>query len=98
MRLTYHPEAEAELIEAAQFYDERLPGLGRQFIDAIENAGATISRFPERYRVLEGDIRRYLVPRFPFAIYYRVTDHELRILAVKHHRRHPDYWRQRVSE
>ena len=98
MRLTYHPEAEAEFIEAAQFYEERLPGLGRQFIAAIENAGAMIRRSPERSRIVEADIRRYLVSRFPFAIYYRVTEHELRILAVKHHRRHPDYWRQRVSE
>jgi hypothetical protein len=31
MRLIYHPEAEAELVDAAEYYEEQLPGLGRSF-------------------------------------------------------------------
>jgi hypothetical protein len=38
MRLTYHPDAEAELIEAAQFYERRVTTLGRQFLDTIDQA------------------------------------------------------------
>jgi plasmid stabilization system protein ParE len=98
MRLTYHPEAEVELIEAARFYEERLPGLGRQFIASIDAAGLAIARSPGRWRLIHADIRRYLMSRFPFAIYYRATEREVRVLAVKHHRRHPDYWRQRLRE
>lgn len=38
------------------------------------------------------------MPRFPYAIYYRILSDQLRILAFKHHSRHPDYWRYRLSD
>ena len=95
MRLIYHPDAEAELIEAAQFYERRVPGLGGQFLAAIDVAVGVIQQAPQRWRVLEADVRRYLLPRFPYAIYYRALPGELRILAFKHHSRHPDYGRYR---
>jgi plasmid stabilization system protein ParE len=96
MRLIYHPEAEAELIEAAQFYEARVPQLGADFLEA---AGRTLSHLlqaPERWRIIEADVRRYSMPRFPYSIYYRVLPNELRILAFAHHRRHPEYWRYRI--
>lgn len=98
MRLIHHPEAAAELIEAARFYERRVPGLGAQFLDAADRAIATIQEAPERWSLLEADVRRYLMARFPFAIYYRILPGELRILAFKHHSRHPDYWRGRISD
>lgn len=97
MPLTYHPEAEAELIGAAQFYEGRVPGLGAQFLDGVDDAIALISQDPQRCRVVEADVRRYMLPRFPYAIYYRILPGDLRVLAIKHHRRHPDYWRSRIS-
>ena len=98
MRLIYHPDAEAELIEAAQFYERRVSTLGAQFLDAVDQAVRTIIDAPERWRVIDAEVRRYLMPRFPYAIYYSVTTGHIRILALKHHRRHPDYWRYRLSE
>ena len=41
---------------------------------------------------------QHIMPRFPYAIYYRGLPDHLRILAFKHHSRHPDYWRYRLSE
>jgi len=38
------------------------------------------------------------MPRFPYAIYYRVLPDHLRILAYKHHSRHPNHWRYRISD
>ena len=98
MRLNYHPDAEAELIEAAQFYERRVSTLGVQFLDAVDQAMGIIISAPDRWSIIEADIRHYLVPRFPYAIYYRVFAEEVRILAVKHHSRHPDYWRHRLAE
>ncbi|MGB8170631.1 MAG: type II toxin-antitoxin system RelE/ParE family toxin [Chthoniobacteraceae bacterium] len=98
MRLIYHPDAEAELIGAAQFYERRVPTLGAQFLNATEIAIRAIVEAPERWSVIEMDVRRYHMPRFPYAIYYRALSDHLRILAFKHHSRHPDYWRYRLSE
>jgi len=95
MRVTYHHAAEAELIETAQFYEHRLSGLGVEFLNAIDQAIAVIVESPERWRVIEKDVQRYLMPRFPFAIYYRMLSDHVRILVIKHHSRHPNYGRGR---
>lgn len=47
--------------------------------------------------MIDGDVRHYLMPRFPYAIYYRVLPDHIRILAFKCHRRKPDYWRERLA-
>ena len=61
MRLIYHPEA--ELIESARFYEQRVPSLGGQFLDAAELAIGAILNAPERWSILEAGVRRYLIPR-----------------------------------
>ncbi|MEO5754479.1 MAG: type II toxin-antitoxin system RelE/ParE family toxin [Chthoniobacterales bacterium] len=98
MRLIYHPDAEAELIEAARFYEGRVSTLGSQFLDAADRAITVILEAPDRWSVIEEDVRHYLMLRFPYAVYYRVLTDHIRILAFKHHSRHPDYWRYRLSE
>ena len=95
MRVIYHPAAEAELIESAQFYERRVPGLGKEFVEAIDRAVASIAEDPQRWRIIRADVRRYVMPRFPFAIYYRMLPDHLRILTLKHHKRHPNYGRDR---
>ena len=97
MRVIYHPDAGEEVIRAAEFYEKQVPSLGGQFLDAIEEAVTRIIESPKRWRILEKDVRRFLLPRFPFAIYYRAPGDHIRILAVKHHSRHPDCWRARLQ-
>ena len=96
MRVIHHPEATAELTEAGRFYEEKVAGLGAEFLDAVDDAVRMISASPTRWRTMEDDVRRYLMPRFPYAIYYRVLPDHVRILAFKHHSRHPAYWRHRA--
>ena len=97
MRLTYHPEAEAEVVEAAEFYETRASGLGDRFLREFDVAVAEIQASPSLWPVVEGDLRCHAMGRFPFGIYYRVHAEELRILVVKHHSRHPEYWRHRLG-
>jgi toxin ParE1/3/4 len=98
MRLIYHPDAEAELIQAARFYESRVSTLGSEFLDAADRAIAVIVEAPDRWSIIEADVRRYLMLRFPYAVYYRVFRDSIRILAFKHHSRHPDYWRYRLPD
>ena len=98
MRLTYHPDAEHELIAAAQYYERRVATLGVQFLDEADRAVSIILDAPERWKIIEEDVRTYLMPRFPYAIYYRAFSDRVHILAFKHHSRHPEYWRYRASE
>jgi len=98
MRLIYHPDAETELIEAAQYYESRVVTLGVQFLAEADRAVAMIMNCPERWRITEEGVRCYSMPRFPYSIYYRDFPDRVHILAFKHHSRHPDYWRYRISE
>jgi len=98
MRLIYHPHARAELVEAATYYERRVPGLGAQFREEANRTASKILEAPHRWRMIDVDVRRVLIVRFPFAVYYRVFSDHVQILAVKHHKRHPDYWRHRLNE
>ena len=98
MCLTYHPEAEAELIESAQFYENRTTALGAQFLDAVDRAIRIIQDAPTRGQLHKGDARSHMLKRFPFSIYYRIQMDELRILAFQHHSRRPAYWKNRLTD
>ncbi|MCP5520229.1 MAG: type II toxin-antitoxin system RelE/ParE family toxin [Verrucomicrobiales bacterium] len=98
MRLSYHPEARKEVVEAARFYEGKVPGLGAEFLAEFNRAVALILETPDRWRFLEHDLRRFLMRRFPYGILYKVFGEEVRILVVKHHSRHPDYWQGRLTE
>ena len=95
LAVIYHPEAEAEIIEAALFYNERVPRLGVDFLDEIDQGIAAILDQPTLWRAVEEDIRRYLIKRFPYAIMYRIELNNIRVLAVAHHSRSPGYWKHR---
>jgi hypothetical protein len=94
----HHPLATAEIGEAARYYEKRVNGLGTQFLDEVDEAVRGIAAMPKSWPVIECDVRRYLLRRFPFALYYRIGADFIQILACKHHSRHPDYWRGRVRE
>ncbi len=97
MRVTYHPRAQTELIEAGKYYSARNPKIGGEFLDAIDAAASTVGKDPQRNREIEPGVRRYLLPRFPYALYYEILPDRVRILAVKHHSRDESYWRGRLE-
>ena len=69
------------MIEAAEFYEARSAGLGDRFLRAFDAAIAEVQAAPQRWTVVEGDLRSHTMGRFPFSIYYHVGDDELRIFG-----------------
>jgi toxin ParE1/3/4 len=97
MRVHYHPAVEDELREIQRYYEERSAGLGVQFIDEFERQVLALAASPERWMVVSADIRRCLMRRFPYVIYFRLVDADsIRITVVKHQRRHPLSGRDRT--
>ncbi len=92
---TFHPEADAELEEAALFYESRLAGLGKSFAAEVERTIALVREFPEAGSQVGPRRRRVLVARFPYSIVYRQDSDAIVIVAVAHQRRRPGYWRRR---
>ena len=96
MKVEYHPALQAELEEIRDYYEQRSPGLGRGFIDEFESQVLRIAATPGRWMVVERDIRRCLMARFPYIIYFRcVGTDRIRITVIKHQRRHPNWGRLR---
>ena len=91
-----HSAARREIKDAVLFYAQRNQEIGDRFLDAIESAIGKIREAPNRFRQLENDLYQCRLTGFPYAIIYKVTKAELIILAVKHDRRRPDYWRNRL--
>jgi len=94
-QLSVHEAAEAELNEAAEFYDFRSSGLGTAFIDEVQRAFEVILEFPEASPLTRGRVRKKGPIKFPYSLLYWVRPNEVRILAVAHQRRRPFYWRGR---
>jgi hypothetical protein len=55
-----------------------------------------IRKNPEMYPRIEPNIRKYVVQKFPFTIFYEIFPHEILILAVGHQKRKPHYWKKRI--
>jgi toxin ParE1/3/4 len=90
-----HETAEAEINEAADFYDLRSPGLGTVFIDEVQRVIKMISQFPEAATLIRGRARKVPLIKFPYSLVYSVRPDEIRLLAVAHQKRRPFYWRGR---
>jgi toxin ParE1/3/4 len=97
MRLRFDEDARREYLDAMVFYSGSGEKIGVKFADAVELAIAKIGSEPHRFREIEAGVRRCRVTRFPYSILYNVAEGEILILAVKHDRRSPDYWRYRLD-
>ena len=97
MRYEFHPEAEAEFIEAAAYYEQDVPGLGERFAREVRRAIERLLEYPELGPPIDADLRRLMLIRFPYSLIYSFTSDLLRVVAVAHARRRPGYWRSRVT-
>ncbi|MGH8558571.1 MAG: type II toxin-antitoxin system RelE/ParE family toxin [Methylococcales bacterium] len=90
MRVEYHPAIEGELREITKYCNECAPGLGNELLGEFERQILKIAAMPYRWMAEENNIRRSLMSRFPYVIYFRVVGADLvRVTVVKHQRRHP---------
>jgi plasmid stabilization system protein ParE len=87
-----------EVEAASQFYESNRQGLGREFLDEVD---ATIQRIlvnPEAWQVLENDIRRCRLKRFPYGIIYTPLENgTVLIISVMHLHRRPASWRGNLN-
>ena len=92
----FHPLAERELIDAAAYYEEQRLGLGLEYLGEVEHAVNFLTQYPEAGSKIRGSVRRMTLPKFPYSLLYRVLKNDqIRVLAVAHHKRKPQYWLER---
>ena len=96
-RLSLRREARADIREAARWYDGERSGLGTEFTRAVRAALASIEREPQTYPLAGTEVRRALVRRFPYAIYFVADRDAIVVLACLHVRRDPQRWQSRAG-
>ena len=91
------PEAETDMGEAFDWYEERIRGLGSDFLLNVDAAFHAIPRNPRQFPVVHKNIRRALTRRFPYQIFFVTEEKSIVVLAVFHVKRSPMRWKARAG-
>ena len=96
MKVAFHPAAAEEFLAAVEYYRGALPELGGRFAEAIRHATDVVAAHPEAGSPRgSGGVRRLVVVGFPYDLVYWQRAEMIEIIALAHHRRRPNYWRER---
>ncbi|MBE9146771.1 type II toxin-antitoxin system RelE/ParE family toxin [Planktothrix mougeotii] len=88
-------EAELDLNDAYQWYESQVKQLGSELIRVVDKNLALIQKNPLAYPIIYNNVRRKLLPRFPYGLFYVIHDDIIFILAFFHVKRDPQQWKKR---
>jgi plasmid stabilization system protein ParE len=89
-------EAEADLAEAFDYYEAQPSGLGHEFVAAVEQQPERVVENPTFYQVMHRGVRRAVMRRFAYGVFYLFEGGAVVVLAVEHQARDPEHWKQRL--
>jgi plasmid stabilization system protein ParE len=95
MQCLVRPAAAADIDDAFLWYEAQRPGLGHEFLAAADALIDAIAEHPLRYPLIRRNTRRALLRRFPYAVYFRIYDRVVVVVACMHGRRNPRRWQVR---
>jgi len=88
--------ARAEIIAAQDWYESQTPGLGARFRGGLDIAIQRIAANPLQFPLVFRDVRRALLRRFPYGLFFRIQPNALTVIACFHASRDPQQWQRRV--
>ncbi|MCD4790241.1 MAG: type II toxin-antitoxin system RelE/ParE family toxin [Bacteroidales bacterium] len=90
-------EAENDFGNAFSFYSLESTKIANSFFQQIDYGLTTISENPFYFQKAHKDIRRFVVRKFPFVIYYFVQDKNIKVVSIFHTSRNPQIWKRRIK-
>ena len=90
MKLRYTRRALAELLAAHQWYEEQEPGLGREFLRVFRRLIDSVAEHPAMYPRHRDTIRRAIMRKFPYSVFYSIEDDAILVIAVFAMSRNPE--------
>ena len=88
-QLRLRTEAEKDMSEAYNWYNDQQTGLGDDYLHSIETMLDRIIEHPLRFPLVHKKIRRALISQFPYAIFFTLNGMTIEVLAVFHCKRNP---------
>lgn len=95
--ISFHPDVADDIKGSFNWYENQLQGLGKQFLDELENAYIAIQNFPQSWANFHYGFKRYILNKFPFSIVYKESDEQIFVIVVMHNSRKPYYWEDRLK-
>ena len=95
-QLKVRPEAEVDALEAASWYEGERAGLGTEFLGELRATFSRIEGGPQRFPAVFREVRRAILHRFPFGVFFIVEAESAVVLAITHLRRHSSVWQART--
>lgn len=90
--------AKADVRSAARWYELQRTGLGREFVSEVDGVLNRVSENPFQYQALHRELRRAIVHRFPYGVFYRIQGRRIVVFCVMHLHQDPVVWRSRVQK
>ena len=93
--VAYRPEAVEDIEAAYDWYEAERAGLGLEFRAALTDAERFLAETPTAFPVVYRTLRRILLHRFPYSVYFTLTPEGVQVWGCIHQARHPRTWRSR---
>lgn len=97
-RLVVRRQAKADIREAARWYERQRAGLGRVFVQQLDALLDRVRLNPMQQQIVYREMRRAILRRFPYGVYYRIDGSEVLVFAVVHLHRDPSIWQDRDAD
>lgn len=92
--VVYRRKVGRDLAGGFGYYEGQSEGLGEKFLAAVDSAFNALERYPEMFSRVHGEVRRAVVSKFPYAVFFRVEPRRVVVLTVLHTARDPKLWPQ----
>jgi plasmid stabilization system protein ParE len=96
VRVLARPAANSDVEAAFHWHEAQELGLGDQFLDELRATYDRIAAGPSKYQRVGVEVRRALLRRFPYAVYFAMESDAVLVLAVLHAARDPAEWQRRA--
>ena len=95
-RLHLWDEADLDVLDAVAWYEDQRAGLGAEFLIELDGVMQRIVQTPFQFPEIKENVRRALLQRFPYSVYFKVDNETVDVLSVLHQHRDPRTWEQRI--
>lgn len=89
-------EADLDVVDAVAWYEGQRSGLGAELLMELEAVMQRVVQAPLQFPEIKYGVRRALLQRFPYSVYFKVGDETIDVVAILHHHRHARIWEQRI--
>jgi hypothetical protein len=96
--VNFRIEAQNDVLETVQWYEDKLPGLGDEFFISFTNEINNVCKTPLLYEIKYKGIRQAIIRKFPYNIFFKITNEKaILVFAVLHMSRNPKVWKRRFA-